>query len=153
MMEVTLRPLNSANDMDDWRRMRFALWPHYSEPEMEAEMQALLADIAQQPVFVAVAPDGQLCGLMEATIHAAAPGCTSARIGYLEAWWVDMAWRRHGIGRRLVEAAETWAREQGCVEMASDTNAGYPLSPQAHGQIGYEIVSRDGDDIFFRKAL
>lgn len=110
---ITIRPLDLDTDRDDWRRMRFALWPFYTELDMEAEMQALLADIARQPVFVAAAPDGRVCGLVEAAIHTAAPGCGADRIGYLEAWWVNPQWRRHGIGRRLVKAAEHWALGQG----------------------------------------
>lgn len=153
MDTIIIRPLEVDTDRRDWRRMRFALWPSYTEPEMEAEMETLLADIDQQPVFVAVAPDGTLCGLVEATIHGTAPGCVTSRIGYLEAWWVDPEWRRHGIGRRLVDAAEQWARGRGCGEMASDTLSDYPISPAAHGRLGYAIVARDGDDTFFRKVL
>lgn len=133
--------------------MRFALWPFYTEPDMEAEMMALQTDIVRQPVFVAVAPDGRLCGLVEAAIHAAALGCVTDRIGYLEAWWVDPQWRQRGVGRRLAETAEAWARDQGCAEMASDTHVSYPLSPEAHGRLGYETVARDGEDTYFRKQL
>ena len=72
------------------------------------------------------------------------------QIGYLEAWYVDPEWRQKGVGRALVEAAEEWARAQGCTEMASDTMEDYPLSPAAHAQLGYEEVARD---IYFRKEL
>ena len=48
------------------------------------------------------------------------------------------------------QAAEAWAMEQGCTEMASDTNTDYPLSPTAHDRLGYQEVGRD---IFFRKVL
>ncbi|MCX6044908.1 MAG: GNAT family N-acetyltransferase, partial [Chloroflexi bacterium] len=65
-------------------------------------------------------------------------------------WYVDPEWRKQGVGRLLVVAAEAWALEQGCTEMASDTNADYPLSPTAHARLGYQEVRRD---IFFRKVL
>ena len=60
----------------------------------------------------------------------------------------DPDWRGKGIGRALVAQVENWAREQGCVEMASDTTPFYPLSPQAHEALGYEEVER-----YFRKDL
>jgi aminoglycoside 6'-N-acetyltransferase I len=48
----------------------------------------------------------------------------------------------------LVEAAEKWASEQGCREMASDTNPDYPVSPAAHAALGYLEVER-----YFHKEL
>jgi aminoglycoside 6'-N-acetyltransferase I len=129
-------------------RLRFALCAFYTVEAMQAEMASLRADIANQPVFVAERPDGGLCGLVEAAIHTSAPGCTTDRIGYLEAWYVDPDYRNQGIGRRLAETAEAWARSMGCREMASDTNAGYPLSPVAHAALGYQIA-----EIYFRKDL
>ena len=121
---------------------------------MLEEMSAVRADSEHQPVFVAEDPNGGLCGLMEVAIHTSAPGCTTQRVGYLEAWYVDPAWRKQGIGRRLVAAAESWAIMQGCREMASDTNQGYPVSPTAHAQLGYEtVVCLDNGEYFLRKDL
>ena len=41
------------------------------------------------------------------------------------------------MGRALVEQAEAWARAEGCVEMAADTDSSYPLSPAAHAALGF----------------
>jgi aminoglycoside 6'-N-acetyltransferase I len=146
-IKMNIRPLRDTDEAE-WRRLRFALWPHYTEEEMTEEMAALRADIDRQPVFLVERPEGGLCGLMEVSIHTSAPGCTSDRIGYLEAWYVDPDCRRQGLGRRLVEVAEAWARSQGCTEMASDTTSDYPLSPPAHARLGYQEVER-----YFRKIL
>ena len=136
-----------AEDTAEWLRMRLALWP--DEPEKEArEIAHFLADPANaampflQAAFVCPRPDQGLCGLAEVAIHAAAPGCETNRIGYLEAWYVDPDCRGQGIGRALAEAAENWARAQGCLEMASDTTPDYPLSPTAHARLGYQEVIR-----------
>ena len=150
---VTIRLLQD-HDETEWMRLRFTLWPHYTLPDMLAEMAVVRADVEHQPVFVAVDPDGALCGLMEVAIHPSAPGCATNLVGYLEAWYVDPAWRQQGIGRRLVEVAEAWAVSQGCREMASDTDRGYPVSPLAHAHLGYETVARlDNGEQFFRKDL
>ena len=150
---VTIRLLQEQ-DEPEWMRLRFALWPHYTTAEMLEEMAMVREDREHQPVFVAEAPGGSLCGLMEVAIHTSAPGCTTKLVGYLEAWYVDPAWRKQGIGRWLVAAAEAWASSQGCHEMASDTDLGYPLSPLAHAQLGYETVVRlDTGECFFRKDL
>jgi aminoglycoside 6'-N-acetyltransferase I len=143
---VIIRPLRDAEDAE-WLRLRRALWPDADVDELKREMAILRAD-PEQPVFVAEGPNGSLCGLIEVSIHTTAPGCTSGRIGYLEAWYVDPEWRNQGLGRRLVEAAEAWARSVGCREMASDTTPDYPASPQAHAAVGYREVER-----YFRKDL
>ena len=147
---MTIRPVQPS-DATEWLRMRMALWRD-SSPEKEAEeithffagwLMPLL-----QAAFVCPRPDAGLCGLVEVSIHATAPGCATDRIGYLEAWYVDPDWRGRGVGRELAQAAEAWARGQGCREMASDTNPSYPVSPVAHAALGYLEVER-----FFRKDL
>src|SRR5262245_42589544 len=149
---IRIRPVQQT-DTAEWLRLRRALWPDDTDPdhtdeEMQEAVAAIWADRDQQPVFVAERPEGGLCGLVEVTIHRTAPGCTTDRIGYLEAWYVDPDVRGQGVGRRLVEAAEAWARSVGCREMASDTCPDYPLSPAAHAALGYQEVER-----YFRKEL
>jgi aminoglycoside 6'-N-acetyltransferase I len=142
-----------ADDPDEraeWLRLRWALWPAYTLEDQEREMAALRAEPDRAPVFVAVRPDGELGGLVEAALHETAPGCTTAPVGYLEAWYVDPDLRRRGVGRRLVAAAEAWARAAGCRELASDTTPAYPLSPAAHAALGYEDA---GEPLHYRKRL
>jgi len=131
-----------------------ALWPD-STPEKEAGEIAHFLAVPPRPLlpmlhaaFVCPRPDSGLCGLVEVSIHATAPGCTTDRIGYLEAWYVDPDWRGQGVGRELVLVAEAWAQSAGCREMASDTTPSYPVSPVAHAALGYQEVER-----FFRKDL
>jgi aminoglycoside 6'-N-acetyltransferase I len=118
---IRIRPLQD-HDNAEWLRLRQALWSE--------------------------SPQGGLCGFVEVSIRTEAPGCTTDRIGYLEAWYVDEAWRGKGVGRSLVVKAEDWARSAGCLEMASDTTPEYPISPVAHEALGYEETER-----YFRKSL
>jgi aminoglycoside 6'-N-acetyltransferase I len=150
---MTIRAVQPG-DASEWLRMRMALWPQ-SAPEKEASEIAHFLAVPPRPLlptlhaaFVCPRPEGGLCGLVEVSIHRTAPGCTSDRIGYLEAWYVDVDWRGQGVGRALVEQAEAWARAQGCREMASDTTPHYPVSPLAHAAVGYQEVER-----YFRKEL
>ncbi len=137
-------------DQAEWLRLRHALWPSDSLAEHAHEMNAIRANFSRPPVFVAEAPAGGLCGLLEVSIRAMAEGCSSNNVGYLEGWFVDAEWRGRGVGRALVAAAEAWARAQGCTEMASDTNLDYPLSPPAHARLGYQETSRR---LHYRKDL
>jgi aminoglycoside 6'-N-acetyltransferase I len=146
MDPIAVRPLQDG-DEDEWLRLRRALWPGEAADELRREMAEIRAD-PEQPVFVAKRPAGGLCGMVEVAIRRTAPGCKTDRIGYLEGWYVDPDQRQHGVGGRLVAAAEAWARAQGCTEMASDTTPEYPVSPRAHEALGYQETER-----YFRKTL
>ena len=94
--------------------------------------------------------DGRLVAMAELSIRPFVDGCRSRGVAYLEAWYVAPAHRRSGLGRRLVAAAETWARSRGCVEMASDTDPANAPSRSAHVSCGFEEVATV---VQFRKDL
>ncbi len=142
--------LVTEGDRSEWLRLRFALWHYDPIDQLDQELEKILADLANQPVFVAERPDGGLCGMVEVSLHEQAPGCSTSPVGYLEGWYVDPDWQGQGIGRKLVEAGEDWARSKGCTEMASDTDSNFPFSPAAHASLGYQEVKRE---YFFRKDI
>ncbi len=69
-------------------------------------------------------------------------GCETSPVGYIEAWYVDEHARGQKLGRELILAAEHWAREKGCTEMASDTWLENEASITAHLRLGYSEVER-----------
>ena len=145
---MRIRPIEQR-DFPDWRRMSEALLPDESAEEYEPEMRALLSrdDAA---VFVAERPDGSVCGYVEAGTRAYADGCRTSPVGYIEAWYVEPDVRRHGYGRALIAAAESWARARGLTEMASDALIENTVSYDAHIHSGYSEVERI---VQFRKDL
>jgi aminoglycoside 6'-N-acetyltransferase I len=138
--DMTLRRA-SAHDLPEWLRLRWLLWPYSDQQELLAEMESMLAD-PLTPVFVAARPDGSLGGFLEAGLRKYADGCSTSPVGYIEGWYVDEDLRRQGMGAVLVAAAESWAREQGCSEMASDTWLDNEPSISAHLSLGYEECER-----------
>lgn len=99
---------------------------------------------------MAVRPSGGLCGFLEASIRPFDEGCHTRPVGYVEGWYVDADVRRRGIRRGLVAAAERWAVEQGCREMASDAHPENSVSLAAHQALGFEESSRA---VHLRKRL
>ncbi|MGD9676441.1 MAG: GNAT family N-acetyltransferase [Candidatus Bipolaricaulia bacterium] len=146
---ISVRPL-LPEDREEWGRLRAALWPDHPGEELEREMEEMRTRADRERVFVAQCGKSALCGMVEVALRPWAAGCSTSPVGYIEGWYVDPAWRRRGVGRRLVAAAEAWARSQGCVEMASDTILGYPDSPAAHRAVGYATASMC---LHFRKRL
>jgi aminoglycoside 6'-N-acetyltransferase I len=129
--------------------MRHALWPEENEQEHEQGMAAWEAR-GDTAVFVAVRPEGSICGFVEAGSRPYADGCETSPVGYVEGWYVDPDVRREGYGRALLAAAEVWARSQGYREMASDALIDNEMSRLAHLASGYEEVGRV---VQFRKSL
>lgn len=123
--------------------MRHALWPEGSIEEHVGEIEDFFAGRLREPLAVLVAEGAsdRLLGFAELSIRAQAEGCATDRIGYLEGWYVIPEARAQGVGRALVEAAEDWAREQGCVEFASDAEADNELSAAAHRALGFTEVA------------
>ncbi|MEN6369731.1 MAG: GNAT family N-acetyltransferase [Thermotogota bacterium] len=147
--EVRIRPLASG-DRGEWGCLRAALWPGHGRGELEQEMDAMLSAAETERAFVAELASGGLCGVVEASLRLQAEGCTTSPVGYVEGLYVDPSWRRRGLGRRLVEEAEMWARSLGCREMASDTTSEYPDSLAVHRALGYEVTRSSQS---FRKGL
>ena len=129
--------------------MCLALWPDLSQQELQTEMAEISAD-PMLPVFVIARPEGSLCGFIETALKPWATGCVTHPVGYIEAWYVDPDLHRQGWGGRLVQAAEAWAVEQDCQEMASDCELDNIISYQAHLALGYEETLRI---IEFRKSI
>ena len=146
--EFTIRRVNrEANDA--WLAMRQALWPECPHDEQVAGMAEIIAD-ENEAAFVAVSPAGEPLGFVEASIRPWVDWCDTRPVGYVEGWYVRPEFRRRGVGRALVAAAEQWAADRGCVEMASDAYVSNIVSQQAHVAVGFE---QHESVVRFRKRL
>lgn len=101
-------------------------------------------------VFLARTSGDQPAGFIEAHLREYAEGAESSPVAYLEGWYVVPAYRRRGVGARLVQAAEHWAQSRGCTEIASDTSIENKGSIEAHKHLGYVEVERQ---VCFLKQL
>jgi aminoglycoside 6'-N-acetyltransferase I len=143
-----IRPYRDT-DWNEWLRLNSALFPD----EPHAALEAGMRECRRRPhaeVFVLERADGTLAGFVEAGTRPFADGCDTSPVGFIEAWYVDPDLRRQGHGRALLAAAETWARERGYTEMASDALLENEISHRAHQRAGYVEVERA---VRFRKPL
>jgi len=134
----------SVHEHEAWLGLRERLWPEIPKDELRSERALILDDPRRNAVFVARRgePGGELVGFVEAALRDWAEGCRTRPVGYIEGWYVAPEHRRRGVGRRLIEAAERWARSRGCTEMGSDAEIANTLSHRAHAALGYEEIER-----------
>jgi len=146
--------LAQLSDRDQLVRLHEALWPKTSAEEHARELTLILEGKAPvtMPLIILVAEaSDRIAGFLEVDLRSHADGCNPSRpVGYIEGWYVAENHRHTGIGKRLLAAAEDWARSQGCVEMASDTWVDNDVSQRVHEALGYEVVDRC---VHYRKTL
>ena len=138
-MEITIRRV-TQEDKAEWLRMRKGIWPEAPDEYLDFDMDDILAS-DNDMVFFAYIKDKPI-GLTEARIRDYGEGCETSPIGYLEGWFVQEEYRGKGVVGITTQAAEIWAREKGCTEMASDTWLGNEPSIRAHVKMGYNEVER-----------
>lgn len=138
-------------DRECWERMRDALWPALPGEHGE-EIDRYFAGELREPLEVLIAFDdqGDALGFVELSIRAHAEGCLTDHVAFVEGWYVEPAVRGTGVGAALIGAAETWARSQGCTELASDTEVENLTSAAAHRAVGF---TETGVVRCFRKSL
>lgn len=92
--------------------------------DLEDSLPGALREILANPkaaVFVACC-DGMVCGFVEIYLREteAVPAVVQRKYAHLQSLAVTSALRKHGIGKRLVEAAHQWAESQGATSVELD---------------------------------
>jgi aminoglycoside 6'-N-acetyltransferase I len=110
-----------------------------------------LADAERFVAFLASDPSGEPAGFTEAALRSDyVNGCTTSPVVFLEGLYVVPGRRREGIARALIAAVETWARERGYEELASDALIDNVESHDLHRAVGFSETERV---VYFRKNL
>jgi aminoglycoside 6'-N-acetyltransferase I len=150
MKARSIRP----DDRTEWLRLLKGLYPDTTDADHVPSVDAFLfgqatEELIPSAVFVIELAGGALCGFLELSVRNYAEGCTGDT-PYIESWFVDQDQRRSGVGSALIHAAETWARERGYSELASDATLDNAISHAAHHGLGFEEVERT---VHYRKSL
>ena len=138
MLEI--RKASSA-DITEVAKLAHLLWPHHEAAELEAELAPMLS-AAGAAVFLAhdenIAVGFAQCQLR----HDYVEGTDSSPVGYLEGIYVTDGYRKSGVARALLSACETWAKNKGCTEFASDCELANTDSLHFHLNVGFKEANR-----------
>lgn len=132
----------TEKDLPELLPLVHALWPDATIPELQEEFEGLLhqEDVG---IFLAEDASGGLLGFAQCSLrHDYVEGTSTSPVGYLEGIYVVAHARRCGIARRLVDHCETFSRERGCSEFASDMELNNEASYHFHVSMGFTEVNR-----------
>jgi len=102
-------------------------------------------------VRLAVTDAGSAVGFVEASKRVDhVNGTSSSPVAFMEGLYIVAEFRRRGVARALVDSVVTWALEQGCSELASDSLLENSSAHAAHRALGFEETERV---VYFRRAL
>lgn len=140
-----------SSEQTGWLLLRQALWPDASEQEHRDEIGQQLSEPQRYINFVAYDSREQPVGLVEASLRLDyVNGTDNSPVVFLEGICVVPQRRRQGLAAQLIEIVAQWGREQGCVQMASDTELDNLLSQKMHNALGFEETERV---VFFKRQL
>lgn len=130
------------HDLQDCVSLEHALFPHQPKEELEPDVRHALGSPEQ--AYIVCRDGAQAVGYVNVALRRDyVEGADSSPVGYLEAIYVDPAYRGRGIARELARRAEAWALERGCSEMGSDAELDNVDSQAFHARIGYAEANRN----------
>ena len=129
--------------------MAVQLWESHTVDELEADFVEILHDkkSAFFIKYINTLPVGfAQCGLRTDYVE----GTESSPVGYLEGIFIKEGYRGKGYAKELLLHCETWAKNMGCTEFASDCELDNLGSYKFHLAMGFDEANRI---ICFKKKI
>ena len=128
-------------DIPNVTRLALLLWPNHSYEELEEEISNYILS-NDSAIFIKCKED-VIIAFAEGSLRTDyVEGTNSSHVGYLEGIFVREDFRGIGIAKDLVLKCESWAKQKGCVEFASNCELGNIDSLEFHKKIGFKEVQR-----------
>ena len=141
VVTLLIRRANKA-DWPLWAALLAKLHPDQRAAEFEQELAILTALPDPYVGFLAFAADGKVAGMIDARVRNYVEGAPDLRAAYIEDLWVEPEYRRSGVAKLLLNAVESWARDEGMVWLGSDTPPDNIESQEWHLAAGFDVVER-----------
>ena len=136
-------------DIEALAQMAVKMWENHTKEELTEEFGQIMEN--GESAFFLVKVENQSIGFAQCQLrHDYVEGTASSPVGYLEGIFVEEAYRKYGYAKQMLQACETWAKEQGCTEFASDCELKNTESLHFHLNVGFEEAKRI---ICFKKKI
>jgi len=131
----------TVSDAPAVAKLAVKMWTSHEINELAADFAELIA-LPECAVFIMYSGDAPI-GFAQCQLrHDYVEGTDSSPVGYLEGIFVEEPHRRKGCARALLAACQDWAKEQGCVEFASDCELDNVESLAFHLKMGFIEANR-----------
>lgn len=132
----------TQDDFNEWLDLALKLWSDDSTEEMQETLTYILQS-PREAGFLVKDDDASSIGFMNLSLrYEYVPGATQSPVAYVEGIYIKDEYRQQGIGRYLIEYAQQWALEHGCIELASDALLENTASHEFHQNVGFQEVER-----------
>lgn len=140
MMIVEIKT-STKSQVTQWIHLMSELWDDADWLSLQAEAKRIM-DKTTLTAFVAIEEE-KCIGFSNVSLrYDYVEGAQTSPVGYIEGIYVQPIYRQNGIARELFERSMTWAKDNGCVEMASDVEATNVQSSMFHEKLGFQEVNR-----------
>ncbi len=162
MKQVTIRSIEQRDDEAIAKIVRENLKTYhldipgtaYYDPELDHLSQYYAEKSHERVYFIAETEAGEVVGGIGMERFAGFHSC-----GEIQKLYVSDQCKRQGIGQRLLEKIETYAKEQGIQRLYLETHSNLQEAVRLYERNGYQKISRPKEvvhstmDLFYSKEL
>lgn len=132
----------TQDDFQEWLDLALKLWSDASAEEMQVSLINILQSSREEGFLIRDDDETAIAFMNLSLRYDYVPGATQTPVAYVEGIYVKEEYRKQGVGAYLIQYAEQWALEQGCLELASDALIENTDSYEFHTKIGFQEVER-----------
>ena len=117
------------------------MWTEPTIEELTKDFEALLCN--DETAIFLLTIENEAAGFAQCQLrHDYVEGTESSPVGYLEGIFIEEAYRKQGYAKELLKKCESWAKEMGCREFASDCELDNEVSLAFHLKMGFIEANR-----------
>ena len=132
----------TINDCAEIANLAKEIWTNNLISELEKEFYEII-DSEKSCIYVFEDEDKRIKGFAQCNLrYDYVEGTKSSPVGFLEGIYVTEEYRGKGIGKVLLSAVQSWAKEKGCIEFASECGINNSTSYNFHIHHGFKEVNR-----------
>ena len=139
----------TQNDTRVLAELAILMWCNHTVSELDADFAEII-NSNDAVCFIKYVDDTPV-GFAQCQLrHDYVEGTLSSPVGYLEGIFVVPEYQHKGYAKELLHECESWAKEKGCSEFASDCELDNVVSFKFHIAMGFDEANRI---ICFKKSI
>lgn len=124
-------------DFSSLFEMSLKLWTDFDKSKLE-ELLKKSSESKKTKIFMAKSRSKKGVGFSIFSIRTDyVEGAEKSPTGYLEGIFVEPESRKMGIAKRFIQLGEEWCKENGCIQLGSDTWLTDKESREFHKRVGF----------------